>query len=187
MKLIVAITGASGVIVGIRFLEVANQMGIETHLILSRPAGQIIEIETPYAVDEVKSLASHCYDNSDLTAGIASGSYVAGNIDAMVICPCSMKTLASVAAGYAKNLIGRCADVCLKQEKKLLLVPRESPLSLIHLRNLVTAREAGATVIPPMLSFYHKPEKVEDMVDFVVGKILDSLGVEHNLYERWGD
>ncbi len=180
MKVIVGVSGASGVILAKRLLEVLKQKGVETHLVVSDGARQILSHEMPGG--DLGKLADKTYDPGDFSAAISSGSF---KTDGMVVIPCSMKTLGAVANGIAHNLIVRAADVCLKQERKLVLVPREAPLSLIHLRNLVSCKEAGCTVIPPVLAFYPKPESVGDMVDFVVGKVLDSLGIENDLYERW--
>ena len=181
MKIAVGITGTTGVIIGIRFLEVLRDIA-ETHLVISDVAEKIIETETGYTIEDVKKLCGKCYKNSDFFSPLASGSF---NFYASVVVPCSMKTLASVANGYNENLISRICDVSLKQNRKLILVPREAPLNLIHLKNMVAAKEAGAIIIPPLLSFYHKPGNIDDMIDFTVGKILDSLKIEHNLYKRW--
>jgi len=181
MKIAVGITGTTGVIIGIRFLEVLQDIA-ETHLVISDVAEKIIETETGYTIEDVKKLCGKCYKNSDFFSPLASGSF---NFYASVVVPCSMKTLASVANGYNENLISRICDVSLKQNRKLILVPREAPLNLIHLKNMVAAKEAGAIIIPPLLSFYHKPGNIDDMIDFTVGKILDSLKIEHNLYKRW--
>jgi len=183
MRLIVGVTGASGVVLARRLLEVLKEKGVETHLIVSSGAEDIIKYEAPdLGSAGLASLASVVHSNDDLAASISSGSF---KTDGMVVIPASMKTVSQLAHGIADNLIARAADVCLKEERKLIVVPREAPFNLIHLRNLTTLKEAGATIIPPLLAFYPKPQSVEDMVDFVVGKVLDSLNLEHNLYRTW--
>jgi 4-hydroxy-3-polyprenylbenzoate decarboxylase len=180
MRVLVAITGASGAILGKRLLEELH--GVETHLIISEAAKLVVKDELG-SVDAVEKLADRVCGDKDIGAAVASGSFP---MDAMVIVPCSMKTLSAIANGYADNLITRAADVALKQERKLVLVPRETPVNLVHLKNMVKAREAGASIVLPLVSYYNKPKTVGDMTDFVVGKILDLLGMEHELYERWG-
>jgi 4-hydroxy-3-polyprenylbenzoate decarboxylase len=176
MKVVVAITGASGVVYGIRLLEALKEQGIATQCILSKAAKLIIkheDVETPRG----------CYGEEELEAPLASGSY---GFDAMVIAPCSMKTLAAIANGYSSNLITRCADVAIKEKRKLVLVPRETPLSCIHLENMLKLARIGVVILPAMSAFYPRPKKINDMVDFIVGKILDSLGIDNELYRRWG-
>jgi 4-hydroxy-3-polyprenylbenzoate decarboxylase len=182
LELVVALTGASGVIYGVHLLKVLRHLKISTHLIISDPAKVIIKHELKLNVKEIEKFADFVYTPSDLTAPIASGSY---QVSGMVIVPCSMKTLAAIASGYADNLIVRVADCMLKEKRPLILVPRETPLSIIHLRNMVKAAEAGAIIIPAMPGFYHEPKTIEDLVNFVVGKILDVLGIQHDLYRRW--
>ncbi|PKP54559.1 MAG: aromatic acid decarboxylase [Candidatus Altiarchaeales archaeon HGW-Altiarchaeales-3] len=188
MKILIGITGATGVILGVRLLEVLKDAkGVsKTYLVISDAAEKIIAMETRYDLEYIKNLGDEFYKNSDFLSPLASGSFVSFNLDASVIVPCSMKTLSSVANGYSENLISRICDVSIKQNKKLILVPRETPLSLVHLKNMVAAKEAGAIIIPPVMGFYHKPKTLEDMIDFIVGKILDSLNLEHNLYKKWG-
>lgn len=182
MRLIVGISGASGVIYGVRFLEVAKTLDLETHLVLSPAASVTLSLETTVTTKYVESLATYAYRFRDIAATLASGSYP---IDAMVVIPCSMKTLGGIAHGYADNLLIRAAEVTLKERRPLVLVPRETPLSLIHLRNLLTAAEAGAIILPAMPGFYHRPETMNELVDHVVGKVFDVLKVNHRLYERW--
>ena len=182
MRLIVAITGASGVIYGKRFLEALKEKNVETHLIISKAGEKMLQYELGVARRDLERLASHVYDEDLLTAPIASGSFIT---DGMAIIPCSMKTVAGIAHGYSENLILRAADVTLKEKRKLVIVPRETPLNAIHLRNLLELAMQGVAVIPAMPAFYHKPEKIEDLVDFIVGKVLDALGIEHNLFKRW--
>lgn len=180
--MVVGISGASGVAYGIRLLEVLAEMGSITHLVMTDAARKIIEIETDESPIEVEMMADKVYSPRDFTASIASGSHI---FDAMIVAPCSMKTLAGIANGFSDTLITRVADVCLKERRRLILVTRESPLNLVHLRNMVTATEAGAIILPPCPGFYTKPESIEEMVDVVVGRVLDLLGAEHQLYRRW--
>jgi len=180
--LIVAITGASGVIYGKRLLEVLREKKVETHLIVSKAAEKVIEHELEATKKDLERLASHVYSVDDLSAPFMSGSF---QTDGMIIIPCTMKTLAGIANGYSDNLVLRAADVTLKERRKLIVVPRETPLSVIHLRNMLTVAKLGVAVIPAMPAFYHKPKKIDDLVDFVVGKVLDCLGVEHKLFKRW--
>jgi len=184
LRLIVAITGASGVVYGKRLLEVLRGKKVETYLIISKAAENVIEHELEMTKNELEKLASHVYDVNDLTAPIVSGSF---KTDGMIVIPCSMKTLAGIAHGYSENLILRAADVMLKEKRKLVLVPRETPLSVVHLRNMLDLASQGVLVVPAMPAYYHKPEKIDDLVDFVVGKTLDQLGIEHELFKRWAD
>jgi 4-hydroxy-3-polyprenylbenzoate decarboxylase len=181
-RIVVGISGSSGSILGIRLLEFLWTENYETHLIISSPAASIIPHETDYEVADVKKLAAKVYENTDFFAPVASGSF---KTEGMVIIPCSMKTMAGIASGYSDNLMLRAADVCLKERRKLVLVARETPLSLIHIKNMKTVTKAGAVVLPPMLSFYPKPKTVDDMVNIILGKALDVLGIENKLYERW--
>lgn len=182
LHLIVAITGASGVVYGKRLLEVLRQKKVETYLIISKAAEAIIEHELDTTKKELEKLASHVFDVDDLSAPVASGSFPT---DGMIVIPCSMKTLAGIAHGYSENLILRAADVMLKEKRKLILVPRETPLSVVHLRNMLGLGNQGVFILPAMPGYYHGPDSVEDLVDFVVGKALDLLGIEHKLFKRW--
>jgi 4-hydroxy-3-polyprenylbenzoate decarboxylase len=182
-RLVIGISGASGALLGIKLLEFLNGTEYETHLIVTSTAEKIIPQETEYKVEDVRKLATKVYDNSDFFAPIASGSF---KIEGMVVIPCSMKTLGGIASGFSDNLLLRTSDVCLKERRKLVLVARETPLSLIHIKNMSKATKAGAVVLPPMLSFYSKPKSIEDMVNYIIGKVLDVLGIENELYERWG-
>ena len=180
MEVVIGISGASGVGYGIRLLQVLQ--GSVIHLILTESARKIIKVETDFSPEDVEDLADYVYAEDDFTAPIASGSY---RFDAMVIIPCSMKTLAGVACGLSDNLIGRSAEICLKDRKRLVIVPRETPLSLIQLKNMVSVTEAGAIVLPACPAFYSRPQGLEDLIDVLVGRVLDLIGVENNLYPRW--
>lgn len=182
MRLIVAITGASGVIYGKRLLEVLKEKKVETHLIVSKAAEKVIEHELEMAKKDLEKLASHVYSVDDLSAPFMSGSF---QTDGMIIIPCTMKTLAGIAFGYSNNLILRAADVTLKERRKLIVVPRETPLSVIHLRNMLEVAKLGVFVVPAMPAYYYKPKRIDDLVDFVVGRVLDCLGLEHKLFKRW--
>lgn len=184
-KLIVAVSGATGAIYAIRLLQALQSIPtVETHLIVSRWARETITLETGFAPKEVERLAHFGYPEDDMTAPIASGSFMA---EAMVIIPCSMKTLAAVAAGYADNLIVRAADVMLKEHRRLIVVARETPLNEIHLRNMLRLARAGAIVMPPVPAFYNHPQSPEDVIDHFVGRVLDLLGIPNHLSRRWGE
>lgn len=182
MKIAVGISGASGAIYGVRLLESLAANGVESHLVVSPDAERTILIETKYTLNQLRSLASKNYNYNDVGGAIASGSFL---IDGMVIVPCSIKTLSAVANSFNENLLIRAADVCLKEKRKLILVVRETPLHLGHLRLMTTVAEIGATLLPPLPAFYHLPKTIDDIVNQTVGKILDQFGVEHNLFERW--
>ena len=180
--IVVAITGASGVIYGIKLIEALNNLNIENSLVISDAARIVIESETDYSVEEVINLADKYYDFNDLTASINSGSFKA---DGLVIAPCSMKTLSSIANGYGANTITRVADVSLKERRPTIIVPRETPLRSIHLQNMLTLSQEGAIILPAMPGFYSTHDTVDDQVNFIVGKILDSLKIENDLFKRW--
>ena len=175
-KIVIGFSGASGIIYGIRLLEVLHSNNIQTYLIISEWAKKNIVIETPKTLEYVKSLSSVNYDNSKLDASVSSGSFLH---DGMVIVPCSMKSLSSIANGYDDTLISRAASVTLKESRKLILVPRETPLSRIHLENMIKVQEAGAIVLPAMPGFYHNPSSIDQIVDHLVGKIIDQLKIKH--------
>lgn len=183
-KIVIGFSGASGIIYGIRLLEILHSINIQTYLIISEWAKKNIEIETDKTLEYVKSLSSVNYDNFRLDASVSSGSFLH---DGMVIVPCSMKSLSSIANGYDDTLISRAASVTLKESRKLIIVPRETPLSRIHLENMVKLQEAGAIILPAMPGFYHKPSTIEEIVDHLVGKILDQLNIKHDLFKRWKD
>lgn len=183
MTLIVGISGATGVIYGIRLLEVlAKIKEIETHLIISPVAADNIQLETDYTLKKVKALANHIYDIDDIGACLSSGSF---KRDGMIIAPCSIKTLSALANSYTSNLLIRAADVTLKERRKLVALVRETPLHLGHLKNMVALTEMGAIVMPPVPAFYHRPKTIQDIVDHTVGKVLDLFDIEHNLFQRW--
>ncbi|RLB03282.1 MAG: aromatic acid decarboxylase [Deltaproteobacteria bacterium] len=182
--LIIGMTGASGAIYGIRALEVLKKLGVETCLVITKTGEKIIEYETKYSVTDVKRLSTYWYDVNNLSAPIASGSFPTRG---MVIIPCSMKTLAGVANGYSDNLLLRAADVTLKEGRPLILVLRETPLNVIHLRNMLKLAEMNVRILPASPSFYYKPRKVDDLVNYVVGKALELLGIKHGLYKAWND
>lgn len=183
-KIVIGFSGASGIIYGIRLLEVLHSINIQTFLIVSEWAKKNIVIETDKTLEYVKSLSSINYDNFKLDASVSSGSFLH---DGMVIVPCSMKSLSSIANGYDDTLISRAASVTLKESRKLILVPRETPLSRIHLENMIKLQDAGAIILPAMPGFYHKPSTINEIVDHLVGKILDQLKIKHDLFRRWKD
>lgn len=184
MRLVVALTGASGQIYGIRMLEVLNESDVEVHLVLSPAAQKNIEIETDYSIEDVKMLADYVYDFNDVGAAIASGSF---KHDGMAIVPCSIKTASSIAYGIASSLIVRAADVTLKEKRRLVLAVRETPLHLGHLSTLTRLAELGAVVFPPVPAFYSRPKSIDDIVNHTVGRILDFFDIEHGLYTPWGE
>lgn len=180
--IVVAITGASGVVYGVRLLEVLKEMEKDTALVVTEPARIILDYEMGIDENRLKELCHHYYYPDDLTAAINSGSC---RFESMIIVPCTMKTISAIATGYASNAVTRAADVALKEGRKLVLVPRETPLRSIHLENMLRISQDGGTILPAMPAFYHQPETMEDLVDFLVGKILDVLHVDHHLYQRW--
>jgi len=182
LEIVVGISGASGVRYGIRLLQVLRERGCVTHLIVTDSARRIIQIETDFLPEDAKKLASHVYSSHDFAAPVASGSHL---FDAMAVIPCSMGTLSGIASGSSNTLITRTADVCLKERRRLVLVPRETPLSLVQLRNMVAAAEAGAIVLPACPAFYSRPESIAELVDVLVGRVLDLMGVKNDLYRRW--
>ena len=184
-RIIVGITGASGVIYGVRLLEVLRDVeSVETHLVVSTAAATTISLETDYTAEQVAALADVSYRFKDIAAAISSGSF---RTHGMVVLPCSMKTLAGIANSFSDNLLLRAADVVLKDRRRLLLVPRETPLHLGHLRLMVQATEIGAIVAPPMPAFYHRPQSVDDIINQTVNRVLDIMDVELpvDLFKRW--
>lgn len=181
-RIVVAMTGASGAILGIRLLQELRKSGAETHLIISDWARRTIELETDYTLEQVCAIADVVHPANDLAASVSSGSF---QTDGMVIMPCSMKTLSAIANGFSYNLIARAADVALKERRPLIVVPRETPLSSIHLRNMLSLSGDGAILLPPCIGFYICPKTLDDVVDHLVGKVLDELRIPHQLYRRW--
>jgi 4-hydroxy-3-polyprenylbenzoate decarboxylase len=184
MRIVVGISGSTGAIYGIRLLQVLQQHPeVETHAVISNPAKQNIALETDYTVAQVEALAHKVYRINDIAASIASGSF---KTNGMVIIPCSMKTLSGIANSYNDNLLVRAADVTLKERRRLVLVARETPLHLGHLRLMTQVTEMGAILMPPMPAFYNKPKTIDDIVNQTVGRVLDLLGIEHeSLFKRW--
>ncbi len=182
MRLVVGISGSSSPIYGIRTLEALKAASIETHLVISAGAHRTIELETQWTADQVGALATVVYDARDMSAAISSGSFRTGG---MIVAPCSMKTVAAIAHSLVTDLLVRAADVTLKEGRKLVLVPRETPMHLGHLRNLVRAAEIGAVILPPVPAFYHAPKTIDDLINQTVGKILDQFDVTHTLFRRW--
>lgn len=182
-SIVVGITGASGVIYGVRFLEVLSKLGIETHFIITQAGLKNLEIETNYSKVELKAMASHVYDDEDLSASIASGSFQVGG---MVVVPCSIKTLSAIANSYNNNLLVRAADVMLKERRKLVLLVRETPLHEGHLELMIKVNRMGGIVMPPVPAFYFHPKTIDDLINHTLGKVLDLFGIDHHLFNRWG-
>ncbi len=184
MRIVVGISGSTGAIYGIRLLQVlAKHPDVETHLVMSNPAKQTIVLETEYTVEQVEALAHQAYRINDIAAALASGSFKTAG---MVVIPCSMKTLSAIANSYDDNLLARAADVTLKERRRLVLVARETPLHLGHLRLMAQVTEMGAVLAPPMPAFYNKPKTVDDIVNQTIGRVLDLLGIENEeLFTRW--
>jgi 4-hydroxy-3-polyprenylbenzoate decarboxylase len=183
-RLIVGISGASGVLFGIRLLEVLRAIpDVETHLILSKGAVVTLRLENDRSPEDVAALADVVHDHGNLAAAVSSGSFP---VCGMAVVPCSMKSLAQIALSLGDNLLSRAADVTLKERRKLVVVPRETPLHLGHLRHMVALAEMGAVILPPAPSFYHGPRTILDVVDQTVGKVLDQFDIPHNLFRRWG-
>lgn len=184
MKIVVAITGATGAIYGVRLLEELERCNIETHLIMSEWAENNISVETEYSSSDVKSKASYVYGAYQMDAAVSSGSF---RHDGMVIIPCSMKSLAAISIGYAGNLICRAADVTLKEGRPLIICPRETPLNSIHLENMLKLSKMGVKIVPPMPAFYNKPRSIADLVNHHVSRVMDQLGVDNDITKRWGN
>ena len=183
-RIVIGISGASGVIYGVRMLSLLKEKDFETHLILSEAGKKNIEIETTYKAGEVAAMATHVYDNKNVGAALASGSFLT---EGMVVIPCTIKTLSGIANSYTDNLLVRAADVTLKEKRKLVLVVRETPLHRGHLRLMTMAADTGAHILPPVPSFYHQPKTIDDIIDQTIGKIFDYLGIKHDLFRRWGE
>jgi 4-hydroxy-3-polyprenylbenzoate decarboxylase len=183
LKLIIGITGSTGVIYGIRLLETLKKLNVETHLIMSEWATKCLGMETEYSPDQVKSLANTVSDEHNMAASISSGTH---KVDGMIVAPCSMKTLSSIANGYDETLVARSAAVTIKEGRKLVLMVRETPLSAINLENMLKLARLGIVILPPVTEFYTKPKSIDDIVNHGIGKCLDQFDLEHNLYPRWG-
>lgn len=182
MRLVVGITGASGAIFGVRTLEALKALGVETHLILSKWSRSTIGHETQLPLEEVEKLASVVHHQDNQAAPISSGSF---KTDGMIVAPCSMKTLAAIRAGFGETLICRAADVTLKERRKLVLLARESPFSEIHLENMLALARMGTVIFPPVPAFYNRPHTIDDLIDHIVGRLLDQFGLEMPGLRRW--
>ena len=183
-RIIIGITGASGVIYGIEMLKELTKIDLETHLIISESGIKNIAIETGYSLKTIESMAYKVYDNKDLAAPPASGSFLT---EGMIVAPCTIKTLSGITNSYSDSLLVRAADVTLKEKRKLVLLVRETPLHKGHIRLMGLAADMGAHILPPIPSFYHHPRTIEDIIHQTIGKVFDYFGIEHNLFERWGN
>jgi 4-hydroxy-3-polyprenylbenzoate decarboxylase len=181
--IIVGITGATGVIYGVRAIEALSAIGVETHLVVTQSAARNLALETDYTVEQLKSMASAFYDVDDVGAAIASGSF---KVDGMVVMPCSIKTLSGIAHSFNYNLLIRAADVTLKERRRLVLAVRETPLHEGHLELMTKVTRMGAVIMPPMPAFYHMPKTIDDLICQTVGKMLDLFSLEGHLFRRWG-
>ena len=181
-KLIVGMSGSSGAIFGVRLLQALQGANVETHLVMSKWGSRTLIHETPYSVKQVRAMAAHSYAADDQGAAISSGSFVTSG---MVVCPCSVRTLAAIAHGYGDHLIHRAADVVLKERRKLVLVVREAPLNAIHLENMLTLSRMGVVILPPVPAFYNHPQALDDMVNHIVMRILDQFDIHLDLMKRW--
>lgn len=182
MKVVVGISGGSGAIYAVSLLKALEELNIETHLVVSTMGEYVMEHECGITLDQLKEMATYFHDNKNLAAPIASGSF---KVDAMIVVPCSMKTLSGVANGYTDGLLTRACDVMIKEGRKLIMVPREAPLSSIHLENMLKLSRMGIRIFPPSPGFYGHPETIEDLVLDITGRLLDSLGVDNSLANRW--
>lgn len=182
MKLVVGISGATGAVYGIRVLQTLKNCQVETHLVLTDSAKRTIDEETSFGVKEVEKLADFVHDNHDIGASIASGSF---KNDGMIIAPCAIKSLSALANSYNDSLLVRSADVALKEKRKLVVIPRETPLHIGHLKLFTAVAEMGAVILPPMPAYYHHPKTIDDIINQTVGKVLDQFGIEHQLFKRW--
>lgn len=182
MRLVVGITGATGTVIGIRILQALHDLGVETDLVLSRWGRATMEMETPFTLTDLHMLADRVHAPGDQSAPVSSGSF---RTDGMIIAPCSMKTLAAVRIGYGEGLIARAADVTLKERRRLVLVPREMPLSEIHLENMLALSRLGAVIVPPVPAFYNKPSTIDDIVTHIAARVLDQFGLDMAGAARW--
>ena len=183
-RIIIGITGASGVIYGIEILRELAKKDLETHLIISESGRKNIVLETDYSIRDVESMADKVYDSDDLEAPLASGSFLTSG---MIVAPCTIKTLSGIANSYSDNLLVRAADVTLKEKRKLVLLIRETPLHKGHLRLMSMAADMGAHILPPIPSFYNRPKTIDDIIHQTIGKVFDYFRIEHNLFKRWGE
>lgn len=189
-RYVVGITGASGSIYGVRVIEELLRTGNEVHVVITQNGGKVLSYEMERSLEEIIGELGSCggkmivQDIEDLFAPIASGSF---RVDGMVIVPCSMSALGEIANGVSKNLLGRAADVCIKEKRNLIIVPRETPLSSIHIKNMLTLSELGITIMPAMPGFYQIPKTMDEVINFVVGRVLSGLGIDNNLYLKWGN
>jgi 4-hydroxy-3-polyprenylbenzoate decarboxylase len=182
-SIVVGITGASGVIYGVKILEILSKLGIKTHFIITQAGARNLEIETNYTKGQLESMASHVYEEGDLSACLASGSF---QVDGMVVAPCSIKTLSAIANSYGHNLLVRAADVMLKERRRLVLLVRETPLHEGHLELMLKVTRMGGVILPPVPAFYHHPKTIEDLINQTIGKVLDLFSVDAKLFKRWG-
>lgn len=183
-RLVIGISGASGVIYGVRLLQLLQPLAVETHLVMTKTAEVTLAHETDWKVKDVRALADVCHAPADLAAPISSGSF---RTIGMVIAPCSMRSLGEIATGISSSLLTRAADVVLKERRRLVLLPRETPLHAVHLRNMATVAELGAIVAPPVPAFYNRPQSIADIVDHMAGRVLDLFGIEAGVVKRWGE
>lgn len=181
-RLVVGISGASGVIYGLEMLKILRNLAYETHLVITETARSNFLLETEYSPKEVEEAAGRVYDETDLAAPISSGSFITGG---MVVIPCSIKSLSGIAHSYNANLLVRAADVTLKERRPLVLVVRETPLHRGHLRLMLAAASQGAVILPPVPAFYHKPKTIQDLIHHTIGKVLDCFRINHDLFRRW--
>ena len=182
MKVVVGISGGSGSIYGVSLLKALKELGVETHLVVSTMGEYVTEHECGVSLEQLKELATYYHDNKNFAAPIASGSF---KIDKTIIVPCSMKTLSGIANGFSDSLLSRACDVAIKERRQLIIVPRETPLSPIHLENMLKLANMGVTIFPPSPGFYSHPETIEDIVLNMTGRLLDMLGIDNDLVSRW--
>ncbi|WP_398439387.1 4-hydroxybenzoate decarboxylase subunit B [Sedimentibacter sp.] len=183
MRLVIGISGASGVVLGYHMLKALKVYPeCETHLVISEGAKVTFALETDLKIEDVGKLADFVYSNKNLAASISSGSF---KTDGMIVIPCSMKTLSGIATGYAENLLIRAVDVCLKENRKVVLVPREMPFGKLHIRNMKEASDLGCVIIPPLLTFYNNPQTIEEQINHIIGKILMQFGLDHEKFKAW--
>jgi flavin prenyltransferase len=183
-RLVVGISGASGVIYGVRLLELLRGLPVESHLVMTRAAEVTVAHETSLKVAQVQALANHCHPIADIAASISSGSF---KTMGMIVAPCSIRSMSEIASGVTSSLLTRAADVVLKEKRRLVLMVRETPLHLGHLRTMATLAEMGAVIAPPLPAFYSKPQTIEDLIDHSLGRVLDLFGLETGRLKRWGE